>query len=217
MHDDDEPRSHLHGAAPEAHSDGISRRSFLRGGVGSALAGGALLGGERASATAVDEAGAGFVGPGEIAIELRVDGTVHELRVEPRVTLLDALRDRLEVTGPKRVCDRATCGACTVLEDGKPIYACTRLAIEAEGREITTVEGLGTPEKLHPVQAAFVANDAQQCGYCTPGFVVACAALLADHPQPTHQQVIQGLGGNLCRCGTYSGIRRVVGDTGEPA
>jgi xanthine dehydrogenase YagT iron-sulfur-binding subunit len=212
MSDEHEPRS-----GDRAHpSNGLSRRSFLRGGAAGALATGALLGTEPArGAPQAGEAGASFVGPGEVAIELRVNGATRQLRVEPRVTLLDALRDRLDVTGPKKVCDRATCGACTVLEDGRPIYACTRLAIEAEGREITTVEGLGTPENLHPVQAAFVEHDAQQCGFCTPGFVVAASALLSEHPSPTHDQVVQALGGNLCRCGTYAGIRRVVHDPGR--
>lgn len=208
--DDASPRD------PAPAAAGVSRRSFLRGGAAGALATGALLRGDPTSAaTSADEAVAGFVGPGEVAVELRVNGTARQLRVEPRVTLLDALRDRLDVTGPKKVCDRATCGACTVLEDGRPIYACTRLAIEAEGREITTVEGLGTPASLHPVQAAFVEHDAQQCGFCTPGFVVAASALLAEHPRPTHEQVVQALGGNLCRCGTYAGIRRVVHDPGH--
>ncbi|HUP23450.1 MAG TPA: (2Fe-2S)-binding protein [Thermoanaerobaculia bacterium] len=212
MSDEHESRS---GDRADA-SSGLSRRSFLRGGAAGALATGALLGTEPVRGAAqAGETGASFVGPGEVGIELRVNGAARQLRVEPRVTLLDALRDRLDVTGPKKVCDRATCGACTVLEDGRPIYACTRLAIEAEGREITTVEGLGNPDGLHPVQAAFVAHDAQQCGFCTPGFVVAATALLAEHPSPTHDQVVQALGGNLCRCGTYAGIRRVVHDPGR--
>src|SRR6185369_356370 len=144
-------------------------------------------------------------------ISLKINGTTRELRVEPRATLLDALRNRLDVTGPKKVCDRGTCGACTVLVDGQPAYSCSMLALEAEGRAITTVEGLGTPEKMHPVQKAFVECDAQQCGFCTPGFVVACSALLKQYPKPTPEQVRLGLGGNLCRCGTYAGIKEVVG------
>jgi aerobic-type carbon monoxide dehydrogenase small subunit (CoxS/CutS family) len=126
------------------------------------------------------------------------------------VTLLEALRHELAVTGAKNVCDRGTCGACTVLLDGQPAYACSVLAIDAQGREITTVEGLGTPERMSPVQQAFVDHDAQQCGFCTPGFVVACHALLERHPNPTREQVEAGLGGNLCRCGTYVGIREAV-------
>jgi aerobic-type carbon monoxide dehydrogenase small subunit (CoxS/CutS family) len=155
-------------------------------------------------------AGAQRLGPGPVDVTLSVNGRERRTSVEPRVTLLDALRDRLDVTGPKKVCDRATCGACTVLLDGAPVYACSILALEARGREITTVEGLGSPDDLHPVQAAFVENDAQQCGFCTPGLVVACAALLERNPNPTEEEVNRALGGNLCRCGTYAGIRKVV-------
>lgn len=198
----------------DAKSPDFSRRSFLRGGAAGALSGGltaSLLPGEAAAAVAAgDPDGVAMLGPGAVEVELEVNGVGRGLQVEPRVTLLDALRDRLEVTGPKKVCDRGTCGACTVLEDGRPIYACSRLAVEAAGRSITTVEGLGTPDDMHELQQAFVANDAQQCGYCTPGFVVATAALLARHPAPSEQQVEAGLGGNFCRCGTYMGIRGVI-------
>jgi len=135
--------------------------------------------------------------------------------VEPRVTLLDALRDRLDLTGAKKVCDRGTCGSCTVIMDGDPVYSCNVLAVEAQGKAITTVEGLGSPEKLHPMQAAFVNNDAQQCGFCTPGFVVACKAFLDKHPNPTREQVERGLGGNLCRCGTYVGVTQAVLDAAK--
>src|SRR6185369_5458782 len=122
------------------------------------------------------------VGPDEVALTLKINGQSRDLKVEPRVTLLDALRNRLDLTGAKKVCDRATCGACTVLVDGHPIYSCTMLAIEAEGKEITTIEGLGTPERLNEVQKAFVEHDAQQCGFCTPGFVVASSAFVRQHP-----------------------------------
>jgi len=132
------------------------------------------------------------------------------LNVEPRVTLLDALRDRLNYTGAKKVCDRGTCGACTVLMDGKAVYACMVLAVDAQGRNIQTVEGLSQGSELHPVMRAFVEHDAQQCGYCTPGFVVAVKAFLDENPNPTYEQVKDGLGGNLCRCGTYVGIRKAV-------
>jgi xanthine dehydrogenase YagT iron-sulfur-binding subunit len=130
--------------------------------------------------------------------------------VEPRVTLLDALRNRLDLTGAKKVCDRGTCGACTVLVDGHPAYSCSLLAVEAVGREITTIEGLGTPQNMNAVQKAFVKHDAQQCGFCTPGFVVACTAFLKSKPNPTPDEIRLGLGGNLCRCGTYAGIMEVV-------
>ncbi|MFN0120090.1 MAG: (2Fe-2S)-binding protein, partial [Blastocatellia bacterium] len=137
-------------------------------------------------------------------------GAARTVNVEPRVTLLDALRNDLDITGAKRVCDRATCGACTMIVDGKPVYGCTMLAVEAQGKRIQTVESLERGGKLSPVQQAFVDNDGQQCGFCTPGFVMACTALLNKHPEPTPEQVTRGLGGNLCRCGTYVGIREAV-------
>lgn len=149
-------------------------------------------------------------GPGKVPISLNINGKKYNAQLEPRVTLLDALRDQFELTGAKRVCDRGTCGACTVLMDGKAVYSCSVLAIDAQSKPITTVEGLGQPGKLHPVQQAFVDNDAQQCGFCTPGFVVATKAFLDQHPNPTPEQIKHGLGGNFCRCGTYAGIRAAV-------
>jgi aerobic-type carbon monoxide dehydrogenase small subunit (CoxS/CutS family) len=150
------------------------------------------------------------MGPEAVPVTLQINGKAHSLKVEPRVTLLDALRNQLDLTGAKKVCDRGVCGACTVIMDGRPVYACNVLAIEAEGHRIETVESLGTPDNLHPVMAAFVAHDAQQCGFCTPGFVVACKAFLDKNPTPTIKDVEHGLGGNLCRCGTYAGIREAV-------
>ena len=137
------------------------------------------------------------------------------MNVEPRLTLLDALRDELELTGAKRVCDRTTCGACTVIVNGKSVYSCSMLAIEAQGKDIQTVEGLAKGNTLHPLQQAFVDNDAQQCGYCTPGFVMACKAFLDKNPNPSIEQVRKGLGGNLCRCGTYVGITEAVLQTAK--
>jgi xanthine dehydrogenase YagT iron-sulfur-binding subunit len=130
--------------------------------------------------------------------------------VEPRVTLLNALRNQLDLTGAKQVCDRGSCGACTVLLDGEPVCSCLMLAHDAAGHEITTVEGLGTPEKMSPLQAAFVECDALQCGFCTPGFVVAGTALLTHNPDPSLEQVKDGLAGNLCRCGTYGRVFEAV-------
>jgi aerobic-type carbon monoxide dehydrogenase small subunit (CoxS/CutS family) len=185
---------------------GFTRRAFLRGGAAGAVTTGLLPGGlAPAEAASLD-----VVGPGAVPIALRVNGQARTLELEPRVTLLEALRHDLVLTGAKNVCDRGTCGACTVLLDGAPAYACSVLAIDAQGREITTIEGLGNPERMSPVQQAFVDNDAQQCGFCTPGFVVACHALLERHPNPSHEQIDEGLGGNLCRCGTYVGIREAV-------
>jgi xanthine dehydrogenase YagT iron-sulfur-binding subunit len=150
------------------------------------------------------------VGPGPVPISLNINGKAVNLRVEPRVTLIDALRNYLDMTGAKRVCDRATCGACTVIMNGKTVYSCTVLAIDAQGKNIETIEGLASGNNLHPVSQAFWDNDAQQCGYCTPGFVMACKGFLDEHPNPTEDDVRHGLGGNLCRCGTYMGVRKAA-------
>ncbi len=149
-------------------------------------------------------------GPDPVPITLTVNGKQLTAEVEPRVTLLDALRDHFGLTGAKRVCDRGECGACTVLLDGRSVYACNVLAIDAQGKQITTVESLGAPEDLHAIQKAFVENDAQQCGFCTPGFVMASKALLDKNPHPSPEEVLHGLGGNFCRCGTYRGLRAAV-------
>jgi xanthine dehydrogenase YagT iron-sulfur-binding subunit len=189
-----------------------SRRGFLKGiGVTSAVAGVVTAVKPLAEAAADN----GVVGPGNVAVTLKVNGQSRKLNVEPRVTLLDALRNRLDITGPKKVCDRATCGACTVLLDGKAIYSCTMLAIEAEGHEVTTVEGIGSPDKLSSVQKAFAEHDAQQCGFCTPGFVTAATAFVRQNPNATIEQVRAGLGGNLCRCGTYAGMLLAVSDAAK--
>ena len=154
---------------------------------------------------------AGVTGPGAVAITLTINGKPMKATVEPRETLLDVLRNHLDLTGAKRVCDRGTCGACSVLVGGKVMYACSILAIDAQGKAITTIEGFAmSGDKPHPVVQAFVNHDAQQCGYCTPGFVVASKAFLDRNPSPTYDQVKDGLGGNLCRCGTYVGIRKAV-------
>jgi len=187
--------------------EGFSRRDFLKGASMAVSTG--LLAVPEATA-APPEHTPGVVGPEAVPITLHINGAAHRLKVEPRVTLLDALRNQLDITGAKKVCDRGVCGACTVLLDGRPVYACNVLAIEAEGHRIETIEGLGTPENLHPVMAAFINHDAQQCGFCTPGFVVACKAFLDKHPDPTREDVERGLGGNLCRCGTYAGVREAV-------
>jgi xanthine dehydrogenase YagT iron-sulfur-binding subunit len=184
----------------------VSRRAFLKSvGVGAAATGlaGAAADVSRAAPSAI-------LGPGPVAINLTVNGAVHAVKVEPRVTLLRALRNHLGLTGAKEICERGACGGCTVLLDGEPICACLMLAVDAVGHEITTVEGLGTPEKLSPVQAAFAECDAFQCGFCTPGFVVASTALLAKQPNPSLEEIKAGLSGNLCRCGTYSRIFEAV-------
>jgi xanthine dehydrogenase YagT iron-sulfur-binding subunit len=185
--------------------DGVSRRDFLKiSGITAAVP---IVVGPRV----VRAAGADVpvYGPGKTPIALTVNGKKLTAELEPRVTLLDALRDSFDLTGSKRVCDRAECGACTVLVDGKPVYACSILAIDAQGQRITTIEGLAQSGRLLPVQQAFVDNDAQQCGFCTPGFIVAGKALLDAHPNPTPEQIHRGLSGNFCRCGTYAGMQAV--------
>lgn len=143
-------------------------------------------------------------------ITLTVNGEPQDLAVEPWWTLLDVLRMELGLTGTKKGCDRGDCGACTVLQDGKPIPSCMRLAVQAAGHEIVTVEGLAAPGHLHPVQRAFVACGAIQCGFCTPGMIMAAVALLSENPRPTEADVRAALAGNLCRCTGYAKIVRAV-------
>jgi xanthine dehydrogenase YagT iron-sulfur-binding subunit len=190
--------------------DGFSRRTFMQG-VGTGAVGAGILA-PNASAEPATGTGTTPVGPGKVPIELVVNGRRHKTEVEPRVTLLDALRNHLDYTGAKKVCDRATCGACTMIVNGHPVYSCTMLALEAQGSNIQTVEGLASDERLHAVQQYFVENDAQQCGFCTPGFVVACKSFLDSNPDPTMEEVEKGLSGNICRCGTYVGVRHAVLD-----
>lgn len=200
---------------PEADpGSGFSRRQFLRGSAAAGAVSAGLVPTLLGNAEAQEESGPGVAGPGPVDMAFSINGEAFVATLEPRVTLLDALRNHLDLTGAKKVCDRGTCGACTVLLNGQAAYACSVLAIEAQGAEITTVEGLGSPADMHPIQQAFVDNDAQQCGFCTPGFVVASAALLARHENPDPDTVHRELGGNLCRCGTYAGIRAAVAQVG---
>jgi xanthine dehydrogenase YagT iron-sulfur-binding subunit len=196
----------------EHKPSGLSRRGFLKGIGVTSVATGLITPAGLQKALAEDSK---VVGPGDVPVTLKINGQERQVNVEPRVTLLDALRNRLDLTGAKKVCDRGTCGACTVLVDGRPIYSCSMLAIEAQGREITTIEGLGKPERLNEVQKAFIEHDAQQCGFCTPGFVVASTAFVRKNPNATVDQVRQGLGGNLCRCGTYAGMILAVADAAK--
>jgi aerobic-type carbon monoxide dehydrogenase small subunit (CoxS/CutS family) len=146
------------------------------------------------------------VGPGAVPVTLTVNGEKLPLMIEPRVTLLDALRNYSSLTGAKDGCDRAACGACTVLMNDLPVYSCQKLAIEAQGHEITTIEGLAKDGKLSPVQQAFWDRDALQCGYCTPGFIMSVTALLKYNPRPTADEIKHACAGNLCRCGTHPHI-----------
>jgi xanthine dehydrogenase YagT iron-sulfur-binding subunit len=183
----------------EEPASGVSRRGFLGTmGVGTAaLAGG--LQGRQAEA-------AGGDGDGSPVVTLTINRHEHRLLVEPRWTLLFVLREKLGLTGSKMGCERGECGACSVLIDGQPRYSCMTLAVEAEGHEITTIEGLMDGEELGNVQQAFLEEDAYQCGYCTPGQIVAVEGLIRKHPQPDLEQIRHGVSGNLCRCGAYAHI-----------
>ncbi|HEY6524621.1 MAG TPA: (2Fe-2S)-binding protein [Solirubrobacteraceae bacterium] len=147
-----------------------------------------------------------------VKVRLNVNGTEHELDVEPRLLLVHALRDNLALTGTHVGCDTSNCGACTVHMDGMAVKSCTVLAVQADGAEITTIEGLGTEDNLHPMQEAFWNNHGLQCGYCTPGMIMSASALLARNPNPTEQEVRLGLEGNLCRCTGYHNIVKSVLD-----
>jgi len=143
------------------------------------------------------------LGPGAVPISLKVNGVAQTLQVEPRMTLADALRGPLGLTGTKVACDRGACSACTVWLDGTTVCSCMTLAVEVAGRSVTTIEGLANGSQLHPVQAAFIEHDALQCGFCTPGMVMSCAALLERSPDPTAEEVQRAISGHICRCGTY--------------
>ncbi len=195
----------------ESSNGDVSRRQFLKG-----LGGGIAVTGVLATATeteteahpAPEPASASAVQRlrGKVRVRLNINGQEMTALVEPRTTLLNTLRDHLDLTGAKKVCDRGSCGCCTVLVNDKPVYSCMMLAVDAQGKKITTVEGLGTPEKMSPVQEAFVEHDALMCGFCTPGFVVSCTALLQKNRNPSLEDVKKACSGNVCRCGTYPHI-----------
>jgi xanthine dehydrogenase YagT iron-sulfur-binding subunit len=181
----------------------VTRRDFLKtAGVGSLATAVTTVGVGEAEA----QTGPRVVGPGEVPVSLMVNGRKVDLRIEPRVTLLDAIRMRADLTGNKRVCDRGTCGACTMIIDGRTAYSCSTLAIEVQGKQIRTIDGLATGAALHPVQQAFCDKDGMMCGFCTPGFVMATVALLEKHPTPTPEQAHRLLDGNICRCGTFTRV-----------
>jgi xanthine dehydrogenase YagT iron-sulfur-binding subunit len=150
------------------------------------------------------------VGATEVAVTLRVNGDAHVVVLDSRVTLLDALRDELGLTGTKKGCDQGACGACTVLVDGKRVLSCLTLAAQCEGRDVTTIEGLASDDGLHPVQQAFLRHDAFQCGYCTPGQILSAVALLAEGRAGSDADIKEFMSGNLCRCGAYPNIRAAI-------
>jgi xanthine dehydrogenase YagT iron-sulfur-binding subunit len=186
----------------------LSRRKFLQG-AGGVATGGVLAHGLLAGTAEAGARGGGVEElQGEVEVALDINGEVRKLKVEPRTTLLSALRDRLPdpLTGTKLVCDRGQCGACTVIVDGRPAYACMLLAADVRGRKIRTIEGLGTPGALSPLQAAFWEKDASMCGFCTPGFVMAIQACLERNPSAGAAEIREGCAGNACRCGTQPQI-----------
>ena len=186
----------------------ISRRNFLKGvgtgTVAATVAPSVLISGEKAADAQAGEAVA------SATIQLNINGKPYQVEVEARTTLLTVLRDgidtsgnNIDLTGAKLICDRGECGGCTVMVDRKTVYACMMLAMDAQDKQITTVEGVADGENLHPVQEAFIQHDALMCGFCTPGFIVASAALLSENAEPTLEEIKVGLSGNTCRCGTY--------------
>jgi xanthine dehydrogenase YagT iron-sulfur-binding subunit len=185
---------------------GMSRRGFLQT---TALTGSGL------AAALVDRRGAFAAEPGPTGsdaatkghhVMLKVNGKSHELTLDPRTTLLDALREHIGLTGTKKGCDMGACGACTVHLDGKRIVSCLTLAVSAEGRNITTIEGLAEGDELHPMQAAFAEHDGFQCGYCTPGQIMSAVALVGEGRAATDESIREFMSGNLCRCGAYPNI-----------
>src|SRR5689334_2968762 len=186
------------------HIKGLSRRGFLKG-AGITAAGAAIA--ETGLATLAEAAeaqkGGDVLGPGAVPITLNINGQDKKLQVEPRTTLAEALRGKMDMTGTKVVCDRGACSACTVHVDGTPVCSCMTLAVSVQGKKIRTIEGLANGDQLHPVQEQFIEHDAMQCGFCTPGMIMSCAALLERNKNPDINDVRTAVSGNLCRCGTY--------------
>lgn len=188
----------------ETHFGSVTRRGFLKGAglsaAGAAIMEHGLLGAKEAEASDREPV---VVGPGRVPVTLHVNGAEQRINVEPRTTLAEALRFELGLTGTKVVCDRGSCSACTIWLDSTPVCSCMTLAVDVGARKVTTIEGLAPGVELHPVQEAFIEYDATQCGFCTPGMIMSCAALLKQNQNPTLEDVKLAVSGNLCRCGTY--------------
>jgi xanthine dehydrogenase YagT iron-sulfur-binding subunit len=194
-------------ATAQNASSGVSRRGFLQG-AGFAAADVLLpLGREVRADQAVGDTGAPpSLGPGTVSLVLNINGKKQPLLVEPRVTLAEALRSSLGMTGTKVACDRGACGSCTVLLEGRPVHSCMLFAVEIGPRQIRTIEGLAHGETLHPLQVEFIRQGAVQCGFCTPGMIMTCAALIERKVKPSLEDVRGAISGNLCRCGTYTRV-----------
>lgn len=190
---------------PTKPPSGMSRRGFLKGAGVTAVTTALLDNGfVHAAEQQANAAEPKVLGPAAAPVTLNVNGADKSVKVEPRSTLAEALRTHLDMTGTKVVCDRGSCSACTVWLDGTPVNSCMTLAVDVGQRKITTIEGLAPSlDQLHPVQAAFIEHDGLQCGFCTPGMIMSCAALLNRNPRPTQRDVRDAVSGNLCRCGTY--------------
>ncbi len=186
---------------------GVTRRDFIKG-MGSGAIGTAVLPPLFGQTIATKKGRVPVYEKKTIA--LAVNGRKVEVEVAANETLLDVLRDRLDLTGSKKVCDRGECGGCTVHLDGEPVYACMTLAIRTDGRAVRTIEGLAEGDRLHPVQEAFIEEDGYQCGFCTPGFIMSASAFLAGNPAPSLDEIKQALSGNLCRCANYAKIYGAV-------
>jgi xanthine dehydrogenase YagT iron-sulfur-binding subunit len=200
------------------------RRKLLQA---SAAAGGAIAAGPLSSGDAQAATASGKPSVPSMNITLRVNGVEHQLQLDPRTTLLDTVRERLHLTGAKKGCDQGQCGACTMMVDGRRVVSCLTLAVMQEGHDITTIEGLGTPKALHPMQAAFIKHDAYQCGFCTPGQICSSIAMLDEvkrgipshvtvditrSPEMSNAEFRERLSGNICRCGAYSNIQEAIGE-----
>ena len=187
---------------------GLNRRKFLKG-MGTGLVGTATLSKGLLAEQAEEKTPVADARSRDIemaAVTMTINGKRYSVEVEPRTTLLHVIREKLGITGTKEVCGRGECGACTVILNGRTVYACMMLAVEAHGAKITTVEGLARGDRLHPIQESFIKHDAYQCGFCTPGFELALKDLLDKNPRPTLEEIKKGLAGNICRCGAYPHI-----------
>ncbi len=189
--------------------DGVSRRSFLKG-MGTGVVSTTVIPAVASAKDKIDRISQSSEGITSANITLNINGNDHRVNVESRTTLVSVLRNKLELTGTKIGCNNGECGACTVLLDGKPVYSCMMLAMDAAGRQITTIEGIADGGELNDVQKSFIENDAMQCGFCIPGQVISATALVSEGGNPGEKEIRKAMSGNLCRCGAYPHIFKAV-------